>query len=298
MSDQSTVIFREGDATALTFADDETTVIFDGGDATAVTFGVDSTTIVERIDATTLVGVAEAGPPGPRGLQGEQGLQGDKGDTGDTGPAGPPGTVLDAWRGAWSPAATYQPGDLVGRAGSAWLATQSSTGTDPAVDITTNPVASITYPSGQSFGSPDSIGMAFQVDRAMTIVGLYTADIGGTQTAATIGIASAVNAPGSGGQPTWLGKGTPASGHVTLDQRVDVSPGVTYWLAAMTVPGALIAPVGSTPTLSHIAPLTETLGLAYGTGALTGTLTGVDYVLRFVAYGSAGSAWDLFAGTG
>lgn len=81
-----------------------------------------------------------AGATGPQGATGTQGIQGPQGSAGPQGPAGPqgaegprgiPGVKGLAWRGAWSPAATYFTDDAVEREGSAYIALATSTGSAP-----------------------------------------------------------------------------------------------------------------------------------------------------------------------
>lgn len=75
-----------------------------------------------------LVGWRTGGAPGARGAQGSTGAEGPSGPAGPQGPQGSPGLL---WRGLFSAAAAYQPGDVVEFGGSSYVATQATSGTTP-----------------------------------------------------------------------------------------------------------------------------------------------------------------------
>lgn len=232
------------------------------------------------------------GPPGPAGPAGPQGATGAAGGKGDQGATGPAGSVLTSWRGVWSAGTAYAAGDIVRAGSSSYIATAGSTGANPAADASTNDIAQVTATDIVTFGSQDSTAMGFTVDRAMTVVAIYTAQIGGTQTAGTIGIASAVNVAGPAGRVQWIGKGTPAAGRVTLDVPVDVSPGTTYYVVALSCPGSSVGkPVGAVGT--HMTP--DATQMWYGNGGQIANVLAVGYVLPCILYGTVASeqVWDL-----
>ncbi len=68
------------------------------------------------------------GPVGPRGDQGPPGATGPAGPQGGEGPVGPRGLI---WRGAWDSMRSYGPDDAVERAGSAYVATATTTEAPP-----------------------------------------------------------------------------------------------------------------------------------------------------------------------
>lgn len=72
----------------------------------------------------------EAGFPGEPGQRGEHGPQGERGEKGE---AGVPGAAAKAWnhRRAYDPGKDYEQYDVVGFAGSSWLALRSSPGVLP-----------------------------------------------------------------------------------------------------------------------------------------------------------------------
>lgn len=67
----------------------------------------------------------ETGAPGPKGDTGAAGAKGDPGAKGDTGAPGPKGDRGDGfrWRGEFSCAASYAPGDVITYEGSVWTTT-------------------------------------------------------------------------------------------------------------------------------------------------------------------------------
>ena len=67
-----------------------------------------------------------AGPQGPKGDTGAQGVQGPQGLQGATGPEGQQGRPGLVFRGGWDAATSYLANDLVGYAGSAWLARRAN----------------------------------------------------------------------------------------------------------------------------------------------------------------------------
>src|SRR5262249_33024988 len=58
------------------------------------------------------------------------GSTGPQGSTGSQGPQGAPGTPN--WKGAWSGATTYQPGDAVQRSGRSYVSKTTNTGSSPS----------------------------------------------------------------------------------------------------------------------------------------------------------------------
>jgi hypothetical protein len=101
----------------------------DGGVGCSVTRdGQAGTLTVTCADGTTAtVADGVAGPSGPAGATGPQGSPGAEGPQGPQGPTG-----LN-WRGPWSASTAYAVPDAVFHAGSAWIATVSSTGDEPGL---------------------------------------------------------------------------------------------------------------------------------------------------------------------
>jgi Bacterial Ig-like domain (group 2) len=79
-----------------------------------------------------LVSAGPQGPQGPAGPQGLTGLTGAPGPQGATGPMGATGPAGLNNRGSWSGSNSYNPGDAVYDAGSYWLASASSTSSEPS----------------------------------------------------------------------------------------------------------------------------------------------------------------------
>ena len=201
---------------------------------------------------------------------------------------GPPGLVP---RGAWDPAATYLPGDVVTRSGSAWLALAESTGVDPAAGA--GIVGALFGPSMLFFSSATySVASSFTVDQDCSVTELDVEQVfSGVAPSGTIGIASDPYEVGIG--VVWLGKGTgDIDRKVLLDNEVTLHAGTTYWFVIHApATGGLTIENVSDVVGTHMAPGGEFL---YGTPDL---VTHLDvYILPVKLIGSlvGETAWTLF----
>jgi hypothetical protein len=251
--------------------------------------------------ASTVPGPAgPQGAQGPKGDPGATGAQGPKGDTGATGPQGAEG--LNAL-GAWSPTTAYVPDDLVTSQGSSWLAIAASTGIDPGLDHSNTPVGQWTGPI-QSLGSnPYTVAVNFTVTQAVHVVAMNVlGSFGGSNpNAERIGIASAINVPGSGVQ--WMGWGqADAAGKVMLDNTAALHPGTEYWYVIYRpVSNNVFITNGATATASNMTwggkfmygqpePASD-LGLYVMPVTLFGTGATHPWAL-FTAKGDSGQGFD------
>lgn len=234
-------------------------------------------------DAEADYATGPAGPAGPAGAPGAPGAP------------GPAGSVSSQFQGAWSPAATYQAGDLVTRDGSTWIANTTSTGVDPVGDATHTVIGSLTSPSGLALGSPQCVAQTFTVDREMTALAVNAlAGFTGPPYDGLVGIASAINVPAVGIQ--WMGKADPdATGYALLDQPVPLSVGVEYWYVMQLSQANIYIDQGTDLVGSHIA-----WGNDFWYGATDPSNNfGGTYGIPFTLYGTTGDdAWQLFVAAG
>jgi Collagen triple helix repeat (20 copies) len=120
--------------------------------------------------------LAAQGATGSTGATGAQGVAGAQGIQGVTGPAGPAGAVGVTYRGAWSTSTAYHANDVVAYAGTTYLATVNSTGSEPDTSPTVWAVLAQNGATGAS--GPAGAG-------ATVTVGSVTTGAAGTQATVT-----------------------------------------------------------------------------------------------------------------
>jgi hypothetical protein len=246
-------------------------------DTRTVAVSAPQTTVEAAVGTPTEVDVAGAGPVVV--LTANAGLPG---------PPGSPGLVP---RGTWDPTATYLPGDVVTRGGSAWLATAESTGSDP--DAGTSIVALLISPAPVFFSSAIySVAMSFTVDRDCIVTDLdLTQVFSGVTPSGTVGIASELTAPGVG--VVWLGKGAPGVDKMaTLDNGVILHPATTYFLVIYNpATGGFTMDEAADMSAVHMAPAGE---FFYGAPELTSHLDVYGIPVKMLGSVLGETAWTLF----
>lgn len=291
---QTTVEAAVGTPTAVDVAGANPEVVFDEQDelvlevevnTRAIAVSAPQATVEAAVGTPTTVDVTGAGPvvvfAASAGPQGEPGEQGEP---------GAPGLVP---RGAWDPAATYLPGDVATRSGSAWLALSESTGVDPN-SVSDTIVGSLISPSPLFFSSAVySVATSFTVDRDCAVTALDLSGVfAGVTPGGTAGLASAPNNAPDTGVP-WLGSGTPdGEAQVALDNEVILHVGMTYWLVLyLPNTGGLKIDQAGDLVGSHMAPAGEFL---YGTAEPVTYLNEYGLPVKLLGSLLGQAAWTLF----